>query len=220
MSDGSPWEFDNRQNVRRYRDTRSGRFIGPATMTRLRDRWIGARRSAVAEITDGLISGSIDLGNWELRIRDELRIAHGASFLFGRGGRNAMNADDWITVDRELARQLDYLHRFAADLADGKLTAGRASTRARLYPGAARASYERGRQAAYGIPSLSQHPGDGNTQCLGNCLCTLSIQETRTQWRVTWRLGAAEHCPDCIGMSNRWNPLVIDRPTARVAEAA
>jgi len=44
-----------------------------------------------------------------------------------------------------------------------------------------------------------------------NCQCHLEIDETDEEWQVTWVLGAAEHCPDCVRLASNWTPLKVSK---------
>ena len=89
-----------------------------------------------------------------------------------------------------VAEQLKYYDRFAAqagDMSDAAIAA-----RAGMYAGAVRGTY-------YGqrYPGLLQVPGDGQTQCLTNCKCSISEQEDG----IHWTLNAGESCGDCETMA-------------------
>ena len=48
------------------------------------------------------------------------------------------------------------------------------------------------------LPLLTNSPGDGQTQCRGNCQCILEY----TEQGIYWRLFPAEHYPDCEALAD------------------
>jgi hypothetical protein len=84
-------------------------------------------------------------------------------------------------------------------------------TRARMYINGSTRAFERAKSDSLGLPELRQYPGDGRTICRTNCQCHLSYAEREDHWEVTWVLGEAEHCPDCVTLSEQWAPLVVPK---------
>ncbi len=89
-----------------------------------------------------------------------------------------------------VAGQLKYYDKFAEQAGD--MSEAGVGARAQMYAGAVRGTYYGAR-----YPGLSQYPGDGNTQCLTNCLCDLDEREDG----VHWVLDGGEHCDDCEAMA-------------------
>lgn len=89
-----------------------------------------------------------------------------------------------------VSEQLKYYDRFAAQAGDMSDTA--VAARAQMYAGAVRGTYYGAR-----YPGLNQYPGDGNTKCLTNCLCSLDERDDG----IHWILDGGEHCDDCIAMT-------------------
>jgi hypothetical protein len=46
---------------------------------------------------------------------------------------------------------------------------------------------------------------------LTNCQCRWEIVDRGDHWDCYWRLGIAEHCPDCVERARNWNPLTIPK---------
>lgn len=141
-------------------------------------------------------------------MRDALRDTYAAEYMAGKGGRNAMTQADWGRLGHMLREQYVYLNEFATEVADGKLSQAQIAARANLYFNSATQAFERGRVAVRGI-SLPAMPGDGSSECRSNCKCRWEIEETATEWRCTWVLSAAEHCPTCNERASKWAPLII-----------
>jgi len=89
-----------------------------------------------------------------------------------------------------VAEQLKYYDRFAAQAGD--MSDAAVAARAQMYAGAVRGTYYGAR-----YPSLTQVPGDGNTKCLTNCLCSLDERDDG----IYWILDGGEHCADCEAMA-------------------
>lgn len=208
-ANGSPWVYDRASH--RYRNTATGRYIGPRQMVDLRDQFTDALRGRANDLAAQLADGRMTLQQWELAMRQQVKIAHVDQYVLGRGGRNAMTPADWGRVGRELRDQYGHLHRFAQDIAEGKLSAAQISARGRLYFDSATSSYERGRAADYGMPTLPQYPADGNTACRSNCRCSWRIRETDDSWLCTWVIRPGENCQDCLDNAARWNPLALPK---------
>jgi hypothetical protein len=105
-----------------------------------------------------------------------------------------------------------YFDRFVADIAKGRYDEDPNGIQRRLamYMNSARQAYTRAELEARGIPALPIMPGQGKTQCLTNCKCTLQMKKEGNLWHIFWKLGKAEHCPDCDNLSRQWNPLIYD----------
>jgi hypothetical protein len=205
------WQWS--ETTRRYRDTKSGRFLAPATVLTLRDGYLDDRKAVIADLTARLVAGDLPVGDWLLALREQVRDLTLGEYAFGRGGRGAMSDDDYAAVGKALEGQYAYLQSFAESVQAGDLTARQVGARANLYPAAARQAFERGKAAAWGL-ELDQHPADGQTRCLANCRCTLEITDNEDEWRVRWVLHADESCEDCRLMARKWNPLVVKKETA------
>lgn len=157
---------------------------------------------------NGLAEGRISIDTFRNLMAQDIRRSHlAAAIAASPTGRPSGTA--LATAQRRADEQVAFLNRFAAELRDGRVpvdAAGRIRQRARLYGGALNATFHDSRAAALGI-QLSQRPGDGKTVCLTNCKCQLDFEEDAAEVRVYWRLGVAEHCPDCLSKAAQWNPL-------------
>lgn len=93
-------------------------------------------------------------------------------------------------IKKAVAEQLQYLKGFLA--AKGDMSEAAIQARAAMYAGSVRATYGRAR-----YPGLNQYPGDGQTQCLTNCKCSISEEADG----IHWTLNAGESCNDCEAMA-------------------
>lgn len=201
------WQFD--AQAKRYRATATGRFIPRATIDRLRNDYAEARAGGMRDLAVRLAGRQVTLQEWEAGMRQEIRLAMGGQYAFGRGGRGAMTPADWGHVGVLCKGQYGYLRGFAEEIGRGSLTAAQIEARAALYAGSSVQAHAQGIAAAHGF-KLPRHPGDGSTECMANCRCHLRIEEDTDRWRVYWIVDdGAAHCRDCPGIAIDWNPLTI-----------
>jgi len=180
-------------------------------------------RSAI--LAGKLRDGGMGIEAWQQAMRKEIKDLHIASAIVSKGGdRSQLTYADWGRVGGFLTSQYRYLYRYALaiqDKAAQSLATGvpffsekYLAYRSRLYGGHAKAGFYQG--LAEGL--LPQAPGDGNTQCLTNCQCTLRFEQGDVPGviLVFWELHPAEHCDDCVSLSQSWNPLELWLPGAEV----
>lgn len=204
-----PWQWDDRS--KRYRDTATGRFITQHKAVTLRDFYIEAKKSDMDTLSRRFINHDIDLQQWVLEMRRQVKDTFINEYMLARGGRNNMTFADWGRVGAMLKKQYQYAAGFARDIDSGKMSGGQIRTRARMYIDSATQAFERAKSESLGLPTLPAYPGDGQTVCRANCQCSWDIKDQGDHWDATWVLGVAEHCPDCVENADRWAPLVIPK---------
>ncbi len=165
--------------------------------------------------SDRLISslmetGKLDIQNWNLQMRELIKNTYRAQYELAIGGRENMTQADYGRLGGILQEQYRYLQGFTEDIASGKLSLGQAQYRARMYINSSTQAFERARAAGFGV-ELPQYPGDGSTQCLTNCKCEWDIKfdEDASAFVCYWKLGYAEHCPDCLDAAQLYNPYIV-----------
>lgn len=166
--------------------------------------------------SDDLINQLLGIENgytvqqWTLDMRELIKNTYRAQYELAIGGRENMTQADYGRLGGILAEQYRYLQGFAEDIAAGRMTLSQAMYRARMYINSSTQAFERARAAGYGL-DLPQYPGDGSTQCLTNCKCEWDIQfdEETFTFSCYWRLGYAEHCPDCLDAEKIYSPYVV-----------
>ena len=57
----SPWVWS--VSAHRYRNTRTGRFMGPTEMLGLRDSFMDAQRESAAQLAERLVQGDLDVAS-------------------------------------------------------------------------------------------------------------------------------------------------------------
>lgn len=212
------WQWDGR--TRRYRVTQAGSealgqntgtFVSQARMAGLRDEFIAHQKVGVNTLAKQLADGDISLNQWVVGMRQNVKDSFIDQYMLAAGGRNNMTQADWGRVGQMVRNQYEYLDRFAVDVANGRYTESAVAARARMYVESSSQAFERGNTVTRGMPDLPAYPGDGSTQCLSNCRCRWVIKETDTEWQCTWKLGQAEHCPDCVERSRIWAPYIVPK---------
>jgi hypothetical protein len=171
------------------------------------DMPIAAGQMVLRNLTNQLYAGDITLAQWQAGVVSELKDAHLAQALFGAGGRSQLTDAGLAQVRQTLSRQIEFLRKFTDDIAAGRISERQALSRISQYANATRQSFwiERERSIsaerrieidwmlsvaehcddclalAAGSPyrpgELGQYPGDGGTQCRGNCQCFLVFRE-------------------------------------------
>jgi len=206
----SPWVWS--ASAKRYRNTRTGRFIGQKDMLALRDTFTQAQQTQAAELARRLAQGDLTVDSWQRMMRTDVKDSFISQYVLGHGGRGSMTQADWGRVGAMVKEQYRYLDGFARAMADGELTEAQIANRAGMYHGSSTQAYERASALASGVPSLPAYPGDGSTQCHSNCRCHWDVRETDTGWDAYWIMdAAAENCPDCIRRSQEWAPYEVTR---------
>lgn len=131
--------FDDRAG--RYRAT-SGRFLPASTVRSYIDRTLDAHARAVADITEQFRARAVTLGEWERRMRAELKAIHLYSGMAAKGGRGQLTQADFGRIGARLKSEYALLRSLADDVASGKQPIdGRLASRARMYAQAGRGTF-------------------------------------------------------------------------------
>ena len=207
------WGYDPR--IHNFRNLDTGRIVSRRKVQVWSDDFISTTGGDSDALADMLIAGTLDLPEWERRMRELIKETYIAEYMLGRGGLNQMTFRDWGVLGHELRDQYQFLSGFAADIAAGRLSPAQLKNRARMYIDGAHQMFQRGRSEAFGMPRLPAYDGDGQQQCLNRGRCTWLIQPVRvkgklTGWNATWVLDPnAQHCDDCPSNARLWNPLFV-----------
>lgn len=169
--------------LRRYRDTKTGRFVSRADVLTWSQRSISESADHARGLAGALAADDVTLGRWQRDMRDQIKGEYIRQYLLGRGGRAQMTAADWGSIGGMCGHQYRFLDGFAADIAAGKLSEKQIAARAGLYFHSARQSFERAWARA-----------------------SRGLEEVR------WNLTAAEHCPDCLDFAGLGWQKVADDP--------
>jgi hypothetical protein len=171
----------------RYRDPDTGRFVSRDAIRYGLDDLIVRSQQRITAASDDLRNGRIDLADWQLIMREEIKTTQlGAESLL-RGGWDQMSQADYGRVGQRVREQYEYLADFTAKLRSGDMrTDGNFMNYARMYAAAARVGYH-----------------EGQTEQV------LSVGYTE-ELNV---LHPAEHCADCVEAKDRgWVPIGTNPP--------
>lgn len=200
------WYWDD--NVNRYRNPVTGRFVGIDEMNGLRTEFMETQKLRMVGLTNVYSTGTIDIFTYEKQVKEILRQTYIDNYVMGKGGRNMMTQADWGRIGGMLKEQYSYLNPFMEQIARGELSQAQIDARLKMYINSASEAFWRG--FASDVPiDLPAYPGDGSSACLTNCQCQWDIQNVPNGYDCYWRLGQAEHCPDCIERAGEWNPYRI-----------
>lgn len=208
------WEWD--AESRRYRDKGTGKYLSASKSIELRDDFAARQRAATDELARRLADGDVTVQRWVREMRERVRLAQTTEYAFGRGGRNAMTAQDREDLASLVRDQWGFLQGFGEDVRAGQLSAEQIAARAQLYMSQSTHAYERGRASAWGL-ELPAYPCDGRTRCLANCRCWWALEETADEIRATWMVSAGESCADCQDRAARYRPFVIAKEQEAVS---
>lgn len=198
------WVWDSAS--KRYRESESGRYIGAAKMVEYRDTFTDRQIERTDMLVDSLVKGDITIQQWELAMREAIKETYLAQYSAAKGGRQGMTKRDYGINGAALKQQYNkYLRPFTQEIKDGKYTgqdldsiAARLKVRSGMYIDSSTKMYERGRSEALGVPKLPHYPGDGSTECITRCRCTLVWSERLNGWVVKWvRDKESETCETC-----------------------
>lgn len=149
-----------------------GRIVPRSAIRSALDQTIKAAGSEIRALAEALKAGNLTLIEWELAMREQLKLLHLATAALEKGGWAQLTQADFGRVGGILKREYGYLKNFANDIASGKQKLdGSFTRRADLYNEAARNTYYRFAE-------------DG--------LRALGFDEERNI------LGQADHCDGCI----------------------
>ena len=134
----------------------------------------------VADYAASLVLG-VEIDAWYEGMKFEVIRSNVTAAIAGKGGLLRMGIQDWRQVTRQIRSEFDYLRSFAQDVAAGQLTPAQIAARSSLYSQHAQVSYWQANASA-------------------------KKQQGFTEERRI--LGAAEHCPDCMGYAAEgWVPI-------------
>lgn len=184
MADSTKWAFD--QRVKRYRNLESGKYIARATINRMRDDFADKARAKIGGLAASLADKSLSVQAWEVAMREAVKTAIGAQYVYGRGGLNNMEQADWGRAGSMTKEAYGYLRGFAEQIAAGELSEKQINARSALYLNSTVNAYERGRAASFGI-ALPVYPADGGTACMANCVTGDTLVEGLTQPELLYR---------------------------------
>ena len=162
----------------RYRNAKTGRFVSPKVVRAELDTYLANAGEPVKALADALRNGRLNLLDWQVAMREQIKLTHLNAVAEAVGGYNNMTLSDYGRAGQLIREQYSYLQRFAQDIESGKQRLdGSLDRRAKMYIDAGRKSYYKALEAAI------------------------------VQGRVTHIasvLNPADHCQECVELNGRW----------------
>lgn len=158
-------------------------YIPPAAIRQALLTFNQRQGDKLAALTLSLKDGSIKLENWQAGMRQGIKIAQLVNLTVGRGGLQAITAEDLAKVEETVVYQFGRLERFTRQLEAAPEIKQGAAHRAKAYALSAIPTFEQGRR---GAAEVAQFTLERN------------------------RMAPAEHCyrrsddvlPDCPGLTD------------------
>lgn len=202
------WLYDA---ARRAYVSPGGKVLDEQASVQLRNAFALARGEVARDLAQRLAAGTLSRAQFAVEFGQFIEDTMVGAFLAGRGGMHAALREDALTIQRMINDQLGYADGFLRAIDAEGLSPKEIEARAAQYADAAVYAYEEARSIAHGF-ALPQYPADGATECLSNCRCYWSIEETDTEWRCTWiAVNDSTTCPGCAQNAREWAPLVIPK---------
>jgi hypothetical protein len=160
-----------------FRNAATGRFIRRTEVLKFVEAEIYRTKIQLQGHTRLLISDTINMAEWQVRMATSLRESHIRMAALGSGGAQNLTSRTYGAVGYRLREQYDYLSKFSLELAEGTLTPNQALTRAGLYANSVKPTFHRAEQ----------------------------IQKETEGFRSAKRSldAAAQHCPSCLNYSTQ-----------------
>ncbi len=174
------------EGTNRYRNLDTGRFVSAAQVRGWGAEAIDAGGLATNGFAEMVVDGRLNVRDWTLLMRDEIKDEYIQQYILGRGGLERMTQADWGSIGGSLKEQFVYLRRFSQQIASGELTVGQIQHRSRMYVNSAREAYSRAQ---------------------GRVAQGAGLREVR--WVVQFE---AEHCKSCLAFEALGWQKIADDP--------
>jgi len=161
---------------------KAGRIAPQSAVTEALEQMIAGVKGDMVAVSQQLQAGTISLADWQLAMRDNIKIIHSSQASIAKGGWARMTPTDWGRVGSTTKRQYAFLQNFAVEIESGKQKLnGQFMRRAGMYADAGRGT-----------------AGDvGRIEASNNGL----TEERRI-------IFPGDSCPTCIDQAQRgWQPI-------------
>lgn len=148
-------------------------------------------------LTDGLIGGQLDPISWHNAVAREL-FAHSLAEYAAAAGKDEREVLE--EVKKLVGKQIDFLNKFTDEVEQGKYEDRSEALKARaaMYAASLKESYWRGKIGG----DYPAYPGDGSSECLGNCGCEWDVRDDGAYWIR----GKDDSCATCVQRAGEWSP--------------
>lgn len=178
----------------------------PSTLPRPLQVVLARALVAMNHTMDRLEAG-LDVQTWRSQFEEQMDIYHREALRAGFGGDPGPAGAAYH--QRVMDAQLPYLDKWAIQIAETPEFEKGWRFRAALYAMAVKQDFWTGRTRFLPLPAM---PGDGTTQCLGNCNCHWQIEwvdEANGDADAYWVMTAGEHCQTCAVRAAEWAPYRV-----------
>jgi len=193
--------------VRRYRRTQ--KQLDTSGLPDALAWLIGLLADLLAGLWDDLTGGGIDPQQWYDDVADALAEYHAAAWMAG-SGQMKLPLDAVEKVANTVEAQLAFLDNFKVEVQSAAEFAPGWASRAESYANSIKTPYWKGKTDVLPLPAM---PGDGTSDCLGNCRCLWDItplDAEKGDYDCRWVLdSSAKHCANCLQRAADWAPLRI-----------
>lgn len=178
--------FTFSRDTARYHNTSTGRFVARRDVLNLMDRSINTAERRLGDLVTALHEQRISPGIFQEQMRTELRRLHLQNAALGSGGFDRLGPREYGRAGQMLRGDYQRLSNLAQGIVDGNVSLPQALNRVSGYAGTARSNF---------LAAERDAARDG-AQRRG-----VRMEERR-------RLGASEHCVDCVRYAGLgWQPL-------------
>jgi len=133
----------------RYRNAQTGRFVSPTVVRAELDAYLANVHEPVMALADALRNGQINLADWQIAMREQIKLTHINAVAEAVGGYQNMTLSDYGRAGQLIREQYGYLQKFAQDIESGKRRLdGSLGRWAKMYTDAGRKSYYKALEAA------------------------------------------------------------------------
>jgi len=168
--------FAYSEETRRFLDS-TGESVEDRVVRSALDEAIKEAQEEVAELTVRLQEGELSLAEWQQSMARSVKDAHLNAGSLVKGGFDNLDQRDFGQIGGRIRDELEYLQGFADDIEDGTQPIdGSAIRRAKMYPGKARKTHHKIHRRE---------------------MQKIGYNQERNV------LGIAEHCSECLELSNR-----------------
>ncbi|MGL5060454.1 MAG: hypothetical protein ACRC62_10785 [Microcoleus sp.] len=133
----------------RYQDRKSGQFLSTERVLELTENYISQQQDKLTELGNRLITGELNVSEWEDQFADTLKEVLVNSYVLGRGGMAQMTPRDLGITSGIMREQYLYLRNFANEIMRGRMSTGQFQARQNLYIEKAYSVYWQGRVEAF-----------------------------------------------------------------------
>jgi hypothetical protein len=180
----SDWRWD--APVNRYRDAETGRFLSRDAALEFVNQSVRESINVTGSYAASVAGGKMSPGDWEQRMRDEIKGEYIRQYLLGHGGRETMSKSDWGKIGSMIKEQYTYLKGFANEVAAGNLTDAQIAQRSAMYINSGREAFEK-----------------------ANALIAKKAGYIQVHWNVD---PSVENCEDCLAFEAMGWANVEDDP--------